>query len=114
MTYMLLIVEPPEHRARSEADRRAMRAKMDVFADGLRERGLLLGTESLRTEAARLVSRNGKTAVIDGPFAEAKEMIGGYFLIDCADRECALAIAHDCPALEWGTVEVREIGPCYL
>ena len=114
MTYMLLIVEPPEHRMRSEADRRAMCAQMERFADGLRARGLLLGTESLRTEAARVVSRNGKAAVIDGPFAEAKEMIGGYFLLDCDDRERALAAAQDCPALEWGTVEVREIGPCYL
>jgi len=114
MTYMLLIVEPPEHRATSEAERRRKRAEMDVFAGGLRERGLLLGTESLRTEAVRVVSKNGKAAVIDGPFAEAKEMIGGYFLIDCDDRAQALAIAHDCPALAWGTVEVREIGPCYL
>jgi len=114
MTYMLLIVEPPEHRATSEAERRRKRAEMDVFADGLREQGLLLGTESLRTEAARVVARNGKATVIDGPFAEAKEMIGGYFLLDCDDREQAIAIARDCPALDWGTVEVREIGPCYL
>jgi len=114
MTYMLLIVEPPEHRARSEADRREMCARMDAYAGGLRDRGLLLGTESLRTEAARVVARNGKATVIDGPFAEAKEMIGGYFLLDCGDREQALAIAGDCPALEWGVVEVREIGPCYL
>jgi len=114
MAYMLLIVEPPEHRARSEADRRHIRAKMDIYADGLRERGLLLGTESLRTEAARVVAKNGKPTVIDGPFAEAKEMIGGYFLLDCTDREQALAIARECPALDWGTVEVREIGPCYL
>jgi hypothetical protein len=114
MTYMLLIVEPPELRARSEADRRQLCALMESFADGLRERKVLLATDSLRTEAARVVARNGKATVIDGPFAEAKEMIGGYFLLDCADRSEAIAIARDCPALDWGTVEVREIGPCYL
>jgi hypothetical protein len=114
MTYMLLIVETPEHRATSEGERRQKRVQMDRYADGLRDRGLLLGTESLRTEAVRLASRNGKTTVIDGPFAEAKELIGGYFLLACDEREQAIAIARDCPALEWGTVEVREIGPCYL
>jgi hypothetical protein len=114
MTYMLLIVEPPEHRKRSEADRRRMCDDMEAFADRLRKRGLLLATDSLRTEASRVVAKNGKPTVIDGPFAEAKEMIGGYFLLDCADKSRAIELARECPALEWGTVEVREIGPCYL
>jgi hypothetical protein len=50
---------------------------------------------------------------MDGPFAEAKEMVGGFFLLDCATREEAVAIAGRCPAAEWATVEVRETGPCY-
>src|SRR5262249_21307240 len=98
----------------SEADRRRMCDQMEGFADRLRQRGLLLATDSLRTEASRVVAKNGKATVIDGPFAEAKEMIGGYFLLDCADKAQAGALAHECPALDWGTVEVREIGPCYL
>ena len=49
----------------------------------------------------------------DGPFAEAKEMVGGFFLLNCATREEALAIAADCPAAEWCTVEVRALAPCY-
>jgi hypothetical protein len=114
MTYMLLIVEPPEHRASSEAIRRQQCTQMEAYADGLRERGLLLATDSLRTEATRVGAKHGKSTVIDGPFAEAKEMIGGYFLLDCADRSDAIAIARDCPAVAWATVEVREIGPCYL
>jgi hypothetical protein len=51
--------------------------------------------------------------VLDGPFAEAKEMVGGFFLLDCATREEAVAIARECPAAEWATVEVRATGPCY-
>jgi hypothetical protein len=52
--------------------------------------------------------------VVDGPFAEAKEMIGGFFLVDCASREEAVALAARCPAAQWATVEVRSLGPCFL
>ena len=58
--------------------------------------------------------RGGRAQVLDGPFAESKEMIGGFFLLDVATREQALAIAQACPAAEWATVEVRETGPCFL
>jgi hypothetical protein len=51
--------------------------------------------------------------VLDGPFTEAKELIGGFFLLDCDTREQALAFANACPAAEWATIEVRETGPCY-
>ena len=56
----------------------------------------------------------GKPQVLDGPFAEAKEMVGGFFLVNCATREQALAIAARCPAAEWATLEVRATGPCFL
>jgi hypothetical protein len=52
--------------------------------------------------------------LLDGPFAEAKEMIGGFFLLDVATREQALEWAARCPAAGWATVEVRETGPCFL
>jgi hypothetical protein len=51
--------------------------------------------------------------VDDGPFAEAKEMIGGFFMIDVASREEALAIAAECPAAQWCPVEVRALAPCF-
>jgi hypothetical protein len=57
--------------------------------------------------------RNGKAQVLDGPFAEAKEMIGGFFLLNCKTRDEALAIARECPAAQWCTVEVRSLAPCY-
>ncbi|HYC95229.1 MAG TPA: YciI family protein, partial [Sphingomicrobium sp.] len=74
------------------------------------------GVESLASQstAARVKVRSGKATVVDGPFAEAKEMIGGFFLIDCATREEAVAIAAQCPAAEWCTVEVRSLAPCYV
>jgi len=50
---------------------------------------------------------------LDGPFAETKELLGGFFLLDCDDAEQAIAIAERCPAAQWATVEVRQLGPCY-
>ena len=61
----------------------------------------------------RVKVRDGKPMLIDGPFAESKEMVGGYFILDCATRDEAVAIASEVPAAEWATIEVREFGPCF-
>jgi len=117
MAYMLLILEDPAQRGtRSEAEGHAVYDRMLRFADDLQSRGVLRGVESLSSqrEAARVKVNGGRAQVLDGPFAEAKEMVGGFFLIDVASREEALRIAGECPAAEWATVEVRETGPCYL
>lgn len=117
MSYMLLIVEPTGQRQeRTEAEGREVYSRMLGFAEELKEKGLLLGAESLASQstAARVKVRDGKAAVLDGPFAEAKEMIGGFFLLNCATREEAIAIAARCPAAEWCTVEVRSLAPCYV
>ena len=116
MPYMLLMIEAPEQRGtRTEAQGHAVYDRMVSFANELKQRGLLLAVQSLQGQqrATRVRVRDGKPQVIDGPFAEAKEMVGGFFLVDCATREEALAIAAECPAAEWCTVEVRELGPCY-
>ena len=117
MTYMLLIVEPTEQRqTRTEAEGRELYARMLQFSENLKSKGLFLGSESLRsqTDAARVKVRGDKAVVIDGPFAEAKEMIGGFFLLNCETRDGAIAVAKDCPAAQWCTVEVRELAPCYM
>jgi hypothetical protein len=57
--------------------------------------------------------RDGVARVVDGPFAETKEMVGGFFLVDCDTRDEALALARECPAAEWLTVEVRGLAPCF-
>jgi hypothetical protein len=116
MPYMLLMIEPPEQRrTRTPAEGRAVYERMLRFGDNLKSRGLLIASESLQShaDAARVEVRNGRTQVVDGPFAEAKDMIGGFFLVDCKSREEAVAIARDCPAAEWCTVEVRGLAPCY-
>lgn len=116
MSYMLLIIEPPDQRRmRTEAEGREAFARMQQFGEGLRAEGKLRAVESLAASsgAVRVQSRQGRVQLIDGPFAEAKEMIGGFFLLDGVDRDEAVAIARRCPAAEWATVEVRALGPCY-
>ncbi|WP_241051124.1 YciI family protein [Achromobacter xylosoxidans] len=117
MPYMLLIVEPAGQRAeRTPEEGRDVYAQMVRYAEGLQARGLLARAESLKSDAdgVRLRVRDGQRTLVDGPFAEAKEMIGGFFLLNCEDREQALALAAECPAARWATVEVRELGPCFM
>jgi len=116
MGYMMLIVEPRGQREqRTPEEGRAVYQRMLDYAATLKARGLLNVAESLANDSrgTRVSARGGKPAFTDGPFSEAKEMIGGIFLLDCATREEALAIAAQCPAAEWATIEVRETGPCY-
>jgi hypothetical protein len=116
MPFMLLIMEPHGQRAeRGLAGGQEAYARMLQFGEGLKARGLLRATESLAStdQAVRLQVREGQSRLVDGPFAETKEMVGGFFLIDCATRDEAVAIARDCPAAEWATIEVREVAPCY-
>lgn len=116
MSYLLLIHEPVGQRQQRGADEgKAVYDRMLQFADALRQRGVLRGAESLSSQdkSSRVMVRSDKAHVIDGPFAEAKEMVGGFFLVDVPTREEALEIARQCPAAEWATVEVRETGPCY-
>ena len=114
MAFLLLIHEPVGQRTeRGEAEGRAVYERMLQFSDELERRGVLRGVNSLSSQGARVQVRDGAARLLDGPFAEAKEMVGGYFLVDCATQEEAVAIARQCPAAEWATVEVRALGPCY-
>ena len=74
---------------------------------------MLIASDSLKREGVRYEKRAGRPNLVDGPFTESKELIGGFFLIDCATRAQALGFAAECPAAEWATIEVRETGPCY-
>jgi len=114
MSYMLLIVEPvQQRRARSPDEGREVYQRMLDYSEKLRHKGVLLASNSLRAASVRLNVRGGRRSVLDGPFTESKEIVGGFFLLDCGTREQALECAAECPAAEWATVEVREVGPCY-
>jgi len=113
--YMLLVMEPPGQReARSLPEGREAYDSMVRFGEGLRAKGFLKASDSLSptSKGTRVQVRNGNRTMIDGPFAEAKEIVGGFFLLDCT-REQALEAAAACPAAEFATIEVREVGPCW-
>ncbi len=116
MAYMLLILEKHgDRQARGFEGGKEAYAAMLRFRDDLKARGLHISSDALRGDyqGARVEQRDGKRVVVDGPFAESKEMIGGYFLVDCASREEAIDLAAQCPASAWATIEVREIGTCF-
>jgi hypothetical protein len=116
MSYMLLIHEPVGQRAtRTEAEGRAAYAAMVAFGERLAAQGRLQAVASLAgLEAAVRVSHaSGPPQTLDGPFAEAKEMVGGFYLLQNVSREQAVALAHECPAAQWCTVEVRALASCF-
>jgi hypothetical protein len=116
MSYLLLIHEPVGQRAtRTEAEGRAAYAAMVAFGERVAARGQLKAVESLAglDSAVRITHADGRPQVLDGPFAEAKEMVGGFFLLHNVSRDEAIAWAHACPAAQWCTVEVRALAPCF-
>ncbi len=110
MKYMLLIYLD-EKNPLSEAERQACYAESIRLAEELHAKGQYLSANPLHpTETATSVRvRDGKRMVTDGPFAETREQLGGYFLIDAKNLDEAIAIASRIPMAQKGTVEVRPV-----
>jgi hypothetical protein len=109
MKYMLLIYA--DEQAWSEAEREACYEESTQLAHQLQANGQYLSASPLQpvSMATSVRVRNGKPLVTDGPFAETREQLGGYFLIDAKDRDEAIAIAERIPMARRGTVEVRQV-----
>jgi hypothetical protein len=82
-----------------------------AYSEALTKAGVLKGSNRLQASSAATTVRmaNGKPQVLDGPYADSKEQLGGYFLIDVADLDAAIAWAARCPAAGHGVVEVRPL-----
>jgi hypothetical protein len=109
MQYMLLIYQ--EENAPTEAQREQCYAESAQFAQQLNASGQYLASSPLHptSTATSLRVRDGKRLVTDGPFAETREQLGGFFLIDVQDLDKAIDIAGRLPAGKWGTVEIRPV-----
>ncbi len=85
--------------------------KMMRFNKALQEAGVLLALDGLHPPSAgvRVSSVDGKVKVVDGPFSEAKEVVGGYWMIDVSSREEAIAWASRCPLAVGDTIEIRQV-----
>ena len=95
----------------SEGEWDALRKETLAYVDQLLKRGQLISAEPLQSirTANTVRVRNGQVSVTDGPFAETKETIGGFFLIDVKDLDEAIQVAADWPSARLGSIEVRPI-----
>jgi hypothetical protein len=110
MRYALLIHYPqPAVSTLTDDQIEAGKAAFHAYARALDDAGVLRSAEVLQTVAsATSVSvKQGKLQVQDGPFADTREAFAGIFIIDVPDLDAALAWAEQCPAAQWGTVEIR-------
>jgi hypothetical protein len=114
-TYMLLLHEDPRALATSmpPAEMERVVAEYRAWAEKLATAGRLIGGEKLKDEGGKVLSTSsGKLRVVDGPFAEAKEVIGGYFTITADSYAHAVELCSDHPHLRHGRrIELREIEP---
>jgi hypothetical protein len=112
MRYILLICEDENAAmAASPAEGEAMMADYGKFGEEMGKRGVLQTGERLRptTDATTVQVRNDKVLTSDGPFAETKEQIGGFYIVDCKDVDEAIEVAAKIPGARIGTIEVRPI-----
>ncbi|MFI5235681.1 MAG: YciI family protein [Gemmatimonadales bacterium] len=112
MRFMLLVI--PKAYEHADADFIPpvdLVAKMTKFNESLTKAGIVLGLDGLHppARAARVRFAGGKPTVIDGPFAEAKEMVGGYWMIQVKSREEAVEWAKRAPMLDGDIIEVRQV-----
>lgn len=114
MQYLLLIyTREAELFAKPPAELEAMSAQYTEFTKGVIQAGQLRAAERLRpvAEAVTVRVRDGKTLATDGPFAETREQLGGFYLVEAKDLDEANAIAARIPGARWGSIEVRPIWP---
>ncbi|MEW6224923.1 MAG: YciI family protein [Chloroflexota bacterium] len=111
MRYLLLIYEEPPATPPTDEEWAAMMPEYNAFAQWLRDTGQYLGGEALQpvTDATTVSVRDGRRIVTDGPFAETKEHLGGYYLIDAKDLDAAIEAAARVPGARFGKIEVRPI-----
>ena len=114
MQYLLLIFHSESEWGKLDSGQQSsIYSEYRQLIQNLSQDGKLLAGDQLKpaASAATVRVRNGKVSRTDGPFAETKEQLGGYFLVDVAGLDEALAIAARIPSARAGSVEVREVSP---
>jgi hypothetical protein len=112
MQYLLMLFGNEAAAANATpAELEAEIAEHMAFTEAITKRGIYKGGEALHDtgKATTLRMHNGKYVITDGPFAETKEQLGGYYIIDCKDLDEALEVAKMCPASKTGSIELRPI-----
>jgi hypothetical protein len=115
MQYLILIYdeetanpspEPPDPALMGE-----ILGQYNAYTEMLKDSGAFIAGEALRpvTTATTLREKDGQTIITDGPFAETKEGLGGFYLVEAPDLDAALALARQCPGIRFGSIEVRPV-----
>src|ERR1700682_5641975 len=110
MQYLLMLyAEEPGCNKLTKAEQEQGMAAYRAYTEALTKAGVLRGSNRLQPSSAATTVRlaNGKPQVLDGPYVESKEQIGGYYLIDVADLDAGVFWAARCPGASHGVVEVR-------
>lgn len=111
--YLLFLHEDPSGFEQvSPAEMQAIIQKYSEWKRRMQEAGVLTGGEKLQDGTGRVLRKAaGQTSITDGPYTESKEIIGGLFQIRAENYDAAVEVASDCPHLEYGVIEIREIEP---
>jgi len=108
VTYMLLIYQPAGYQPSESTASEMFQAYM-AYSEQLRNAGAFVDGAALvpPTSATTVRLREGKKLITDGPFAETKEWLGGFYVLECDSLDRALELAADCPGAKYGSVEIR-------
>lgn len=112
MQYMMLLYSEEAGWEKMSADQQKQAiGAYGAFTEALKKAGALVSSNRLTptSAATRIQSASGKAQVLDGPYADSKEQLGGYYLIDVADMDSAITWASRCPGAEHGIVELRPV-----
>jgi len=112
MQYLLMIYgDEAAMQGRNAADTNQLVGAFMAYTEAMKGAGVLVGSNRLRptSNATTVRVADGKTQVLNGPYAETKEQLGGYYLIDVPDLDAALSWASRCPGASYGTIEVRPV-----
>ena len=111
MQYLVLIYSEESTEAPDMERIGAVMEEYNAYSQMLRDKGHYVAGEALQPTATATTVRirDGQTLTTDGPFAETKEALGGFYLIEAADLDEALRLGSACPGAKWGSIEVRPI-----
>ena len=115
MQYLILIYDEETANPSAEPVDPAVSAEIlnqyNGYTQMLKDSGAFLAGEALRpvTTATTIREKDGQTIITDGPFAETKEGLGGFYLIEAPDLDAALALGAQCPGVRYGSIEVRPV-----
>src|SRR5260221_12470820 len=112
MQYLLMLYSNEAHwTTMTPAQQEQGMAAYKAYTEALKKAGVLAGSNRLRpiSTATTIRIENGKSQVLDGPYADSKEQLGGYYLIEVADLDAALSWAARCPGASHGSIEVRPV-----